>query len=54
MMRMLAWVNLLQNDGLVNRALSVGGLLRRAHVDWLTGQPVDGGARAWSTATCRT
>ena len=29
MMRMLAWVNLLQNDGLVNQALSLGGLLRR-------------------------
>ena len=27
MMRMLAWVNLLQTDGLVNRALSLGGLL---------------------------
>lgn len=26
MMRMLAWVNLLQNDGLVNRLLGVGGL----------------------------
>ena len=26
MMRMLAWVNLLQNDGLLNRALSLGGL----------------------------
>jgi ABC-type spermidine/putrescine transport system permease subunit I len=25
MMRMLAWVNLLQNDGLVNRTLSLGG-----------------------------
>ena len=28
MMRMLAWVNLLQNDGLVNKALSLGGALR--------------------------
>ncbi|WP_236950035.1 ABC transporter permease [Mycobacterium sp. MS1601] len=39
MMRMLAWVNLLQDDGLVNRVLSFGGLV---HVDvhWLTGQPV--------------
>lgn len=36
MMRMLAWVNLLQNDGLVNRALSVGGLLD-VRVEWLTG-----------------
>jgi len=39
MMRMLAWVNLLQNDGLVNRLLGVGGLLH-VQVDWLTGQPV--------------
>ena len=39
MMRMLAWVNLLQNDGLVNRVLSLGGLFD-VHVDWLTGQPV--------------
>jgi ABC-type spermidine/putrescine transport system permease subunit I len=39
MMRMLAWVNLLQNDGLINRMLSLGGLLH-VDVDWLTGQPV--------------
>ena len=39
MMRMLAWVNLLQNDGLVNRILNFGGLLD-VSVDWLTGQPV--------------
>src|ERR1700712_809047 len=39
MMRMLAWVNLLQNDGLVNRILSFGGLFD-VHVDWLTGQPM--------------
>ena len=25
MMRMLAWVNLLQNDGLVNRVVSASG-----------------------------
>ena len=37
MMRMLAWVNLLQNDGLVNRALSLGGLAD-VHVDWLNGR----------------
>jgi ABC-type spermidine/putrescine transport system permease subunit I len=30
MMRMLAWVNLLQNDGLINRVLG-------AHVTWLSG-----------------
>jgi spermidine/putrescine transport system permease protein len=39
MMRMLAWVNLLQNDGLVNRLLNFGGLFD-VHVDWLTGQPI--------------
>jgi spermidine/putrescine transport system permease protein len=37
MMRMLAWVNLLQTDGLANRALSLGGLLP-VHVDWLAGR----------------
>jgi len=37
MMRMLAWVNLLQNDGLVNRTLSLGGLFS-VHVDWLDGR----------------
>jgi ABC-type spermidine/putrescine transport system permease subunit I len=36
MMRMLAWINLLQNNGLVNRALSVGGLFD-VHVNWLGG-----------------
>lgn len=39
MMRMLAWVNLLQDDGLVNRLLSMGGLFD-VRVHWLTGQPV--------------
>lgn len=39
MMRMLAWVNLLQNDGLFNRLLNLGGLLD-VRVDWLTGQPM--------------
>jgi spermidine/putrescine transport system permease protein len=33
MMRMLAWVNLLQNDGLVNQAIGLVGL----RVDWLSG-----------------
>jgi spermidine/putrescine transport system permease protein len=37
MMRMLAWVNLLQTDGLANRTLSLGGLLP-VHVDWLDGR----------------
>ncbi len=36
MMRMLAWINLLQNDGLVNRALSFGGVFD-IHVNWLSG-----------------
>jgi len=39
MMRMLAWVNLLQDDGMVNRLLSFGGFFD-ASVHWLTGQPV--------------
>jgi spermidine/putrescine transport system permease protein len=38
MMRMLAWVNLLQTDGLFNRALSLGGLFD-VHVNWLGGRP---------------
>jgi ABC-type spermidine/putrescine transport system permease subunit I len=37
MMRMLAWVNLLQSDGLVNRTLSLGGAFD-VHVDWLNGR----------------
>jgi ABC-type spermidine/putrescine transport system permease subunit I len=39
MMRMFAWVNLLQDDGIVNQVLSLGGLLH-VNVHWLTGQPV--------------
>ncbi len=39
MMRMLAWVNLLQDDGMVTRLLSLGGLVD-VNVHWLTGQPV--------------
>ncbi|MDA2891610.1 ABC transporter permease [Mycolicibacterium sp. BiH015] len=39
MMRMFAWVNLLQDDGLVNAALSLGGLFT-PDINWLTGQPV--------------
>jgi ABC-type spermidine/putrescine transport system permease subunit I len=34
---MLAWVNLLQNDGLVNRALGLGGMYS-VQVDWLNGR----------------
>jgi len=37
MMRMLAWVNLLQDDGLVNQALSIGGLFP-GDIDWLNGR----------------
>ena len=39
MMRMLSWVNLLQDDGLVNKLLSFGGIFDSS-VHWLTGQPV--------------
>lgn len=38
MMRMFAWVNLLQDDGLVNRVLGLGGVFHPG-IDWLTGQP---------------
>ncbi|MET0740636.1 MAG: ABC transporter permease [Candidatus Nanopelagicales bacterium] len=37
MMRMLAWVNLLANDGLVNRMISLGGVFP-GDVDWLSGR----------------
>lgn len=37
MMRMLAWVNLLADDGLVNRVSSLGGLLP-TRVNWLDGR----------------
>jgi spermidine/putrescine transport system permease protein len=36
MMRMLAWVNLLQNDGLVNKTLGLG--VFSVNVDWLNGR----------------
>ncbi|HEV7851585.1 MAG TPA: ABC transporter permease [Mycobacterium sp.] len=39
MMRMFAWVNLLQDDGLLNRVLGFGGFFT-PDVKWLTGQPV--------------
>lgn len=39
MMRMLAWVNLLQNDGLVNRVITLGGLVGH-DIDWLGGNAV--------------
>lgn len=38
MMRMLAWVNLLQTDGLVNQVITLGGLLP-IEVNWLSGKP---------------
>ncbi len=38
MMRMLAWVNLLSEDGLVNRVLTAGGLF--PPVSWLSGRPL--------------
>src|SRR3954452_12786391 len=39
MMRMLAWANLLQNDGIVNRLLGTGGLFSH-HYDWLGGHSI--------------
>jgi len=39
MMRMLAWVNLLADDGLVNQVVTLGGRID-VQVDWLSGQPV--------------
>jgi ABC-type spermidine/putrescine transport system permease subunit I len=38
MMRMLAWVNLLADDGLVNKALGLG--VFDVHVTWLSGRSV--------------
>ncbi len=37
MMRMLAWVNLLQTNGLVNKTLSAGGVFD-VNVSWLSGR----------------
>ena len=51
MMRMLAWVNLLQTDGLVNRC-SARRLLP-VEVDWLDGR-CTWSSSDWSTATSRT
>ncbi|MGH8868373.1 MAG: ABC transporter permease [Actinomycetes bacterium] len=39
MMRMLAWINLLQTDGLFNQMLSLGGLYA-VDIDWLNGRSV--------------
>ena len=39
MMRMLAWIDLLQTDGYVNKALSALGLISQP-VNWLGGKPV--------------
>jgi ABC-type spermidine/putrescine transport system permease subunit I len=39
MMRMLAWVNLLADDGLVNKLLSLGGLFD-VHEQWLSGKSI--------------
>ncbi|CAN3126806.1 ABC transporter permease [Mycobacterium sp. smrl_JER01] len=39
MMRMFAWVNLLQDDGLVNSVLGLGGVFT-PQINWLNGQPV--------------
>jgi spermidine/putrescine transport system permease protein len=39
MMRMLAWINLLANDGLVNRIISLGGVFP-GDTEWLSGKGV--------------
>ncbi len=39
MMRMLAWVNLLQNDGWVNQVITLGGVFD-TEIDWLGGRAV--------------
>jgi spermidine/putrescine transport system permease protein len=39
MMRMLAWVNLLANDGLVNRIISLGGIFP-GDTEWLSGKGI--------------
>jgi ABC-type spermidine/putrescine transport system permease subunit I len=39
MMRMLAWVNLLQPDGVVNSIITLGGVFP-IDVNWLSGNPV--------------
>jgi spermidine/putrescine transport system permease protein len=38
-MRMLAWVNLLSTDGLVNKTLGLGGLFD-VKIDWLSGRSI--------------
>lgn len=38
MMRMLAWINLLQPEGLVNTVITLGGLIP-LDVNWLSGNP---------------
>ncbi len=38
MMRMLAWINLLQPDGLVNTIVTLGGLVP-VEINWLSGNP---------------
>jgi len=38
MMRMLAWINLLQPDGLVNAVITLGGIVP-LEVNWLSGNP---------------
>ena len=38
MMRMLAWINLLQPDGLVNAIITVGGAIP-LEINWLSGNP---------------
>ena len=39
MMRMLAWVNLLANDGIVNKVISLGGIFP-GDTEWLSGKSI--------------
>ena len=52
MMRMLAWVNLLQTDGLVDRSLSLGG--RSTSTSTGSAASPRPSYSGWSTATCPT
>ena len=52
MMRMFAWVNLLQPDGYVNRILQFFGVIGQPQL-WLNGKPMTVIFGTRSTATCR-
>ena len=53
MMRMLAWIDLLQTNGYVNKVL-ISLHLISSPVNWLGGQARSRSSWAWSTATSRT